>query len=428
MSLSKQSSYYWQRRKVIKHVIKNWLIWALHKPRLSHGKPGDTTVIFVRLNARARIFNLGYILRQHEGIRTILLTQVFDYKFHHEAFDEIYPFFNYNDLKNKVTKLARRYDILAVIGSAQPAMQTRVLLEMPRSWPVLIDQYDSYWSKYYFSGENLGHIKRDHAAYTFEEVTEEKYCYQKADGIIVRSGDLVVLINEHGIKTPYLLLEDGCNTHFFQSMMPQNGPKGTEWSIVYPGITAPMSADSQMEGDIQLVPLGKSFANEKIHFHIYPSPHHNYQYPEYKAEMSRNPFFHIHESVGFSEIHQEIVKYDFGWHANQYTKHEHFSDVIGQHALGIKFFTFLESGLPIIVNKVLARGERMVREMNTGIVVDNDAPKGLREVIEKKNVAELIQGVDRARNELSVNNKSKELLDFIVDVRSRYDHTHQSKG
>jgi hypothetical protein len=416
-------SYYWERRKVVKRGMRNWLAWALREPFRPKGRPDETVIVFVRLNARARAFNLGYILRKNEGIRTILLTKVFDYDFQREAFNEIHLFFNYKDLREKVARLARRYNLLAVVGSTQPARQTRILIEMPRDWPVLIDQYDSLWALSYFSGMDLAEARGVGAGVSPEEVAEEEYCFRHAEGVIVRSGELQVLFKEQDVMTPNYLFEDSCNSRYFQPVTPRNGPKEGEWSVVYPGIFYPMSFDSRIAGDTQLVPLGKLFAEERIHFHLYPSPHHNYQYPEYEAEAARNPYFHLHQAVDFDKVHREIGKYDFGWYANDYSKWALFSEVYRQHTLSIKFYTFLEAGLSVITNGLHVRSERIVQRMGAGIVVGTDAPKGLRQVIEKQNLPELIQGVERARAELDINRRSGELLAFIKEVRERYERT-----
>lgn len=411
--------YIWERRKVVSRVLKNWLLRIAYEPFRPGGSINDTAVVFVRQNARGRVFNHGYVLSKNEGVRTILLTRVFDYMYHREAFDEIIVFYNKIDLENKIKKLSQRYNLLAVIGSTQPAWPTRVLIEMHRIWPVLIDQYDSIWACCYFA--QIDPTEKYGMASLAQEIPDEEYCFRNADGIIARSGELPILLEEHEISTSYILIEDGVNPVFFQPMAPSPSPKKGEWSIVYAGLIVPMNLNARDHGVNQFVPQGKLFAQEKIHFHLYPSPHHNYQYPEYEAEAARNPYFHIHASVDFDNIHREISQYDFGWLAIDSPQYTFWSETYGRHLITNKQFTYLEAGLPIITNAYTARIAETVKMTGAGFVMGNQAPVGTRAAIGQQNMTELISGVARARHELDMNNKSHELITFIRELSRPYE-------
>ena len=419
----KGMSYYWERRNIVKRVLKNRLARALGEPFRPKGRNGETVIVFVRTNARGRGFNLGYSLRGNHRLRTILITKAFEYKFQKQAFDEIHVFSNFAHLVRLVERLGQKYKILAVIGMTQPARQTHVLIEMSRDWPVLIDQYDSEWALSYFAGVDPADLEVN--GFLADEVAEEEHCYRQADGVIARSGELQVLFKEQGVRTPMLLIQDGCNPRFFQPLTSRSGPKGAEWSVVYPGIFHPMSHDSRIVGDTQFVPMGKTFAEERIHFHLYPSPHHNYQYPEYEAEAARNPYFHLHEAVDFDKIGSEITQYDFGWDVKDRSKFYGDSKVYYQHVVSNKTFLFLDAGLPQITEGRLARVEQILRQTGAGIILRDYASKGLREVIEMQDMPGLIRGVERARAELDINRRSEELLAFIQEVRQRYEKTRR---
>jgi len=358
------------------------------------------------------MFNYGWTLRRKQGIRTILVSQVFEYKFQRQAFDEIKVFFSYSHLERIMAELGARYEIMAVIGSLQPALQSMVLLRMQRYWPVFIDHYDSMWGLWHFSKfstDETGKFDK----FSMEEIEAEKFCFSNADGVLARSGALPRLFEETGVATPVRLFEDKCNEKFFQPITKTKGPKRGEWSVVYPGIFYPMSYDSRFAGDIQFVPLGRLFAEERIHFHLYPSPHHNYQYPEYKAEAARNPYFHIHPAVDFDKVHKEISQYDFGWQAQDFTKAIFFSEASSKYELSIKFYSFLEAGLPIVINDLIARGHGIIKESGAGICTDRFAPRGLRKLIEASDMAAMRDNVDKARQCLEIDQISDQLLAFL---------------
>jgi len=404
--------YYWQRRKVVKRAIRNLGGWATKEPFRPKGKRGEKVIIFVCQNVRARTFNIAFPLRTREKVRTILLSTVFEYDFQKKAFDEIHVFFNYDQLLKKVAKLADKYEVLAVIGATEPIKQSRVLLDMERRWPVLIDQFDSFWSSTHFAG--IDPNKDEEYRHVLPEIEEEKYCFQKADGIIARSGELPLLFKELGLSIPTLLYEDGCNDIYFQPLKPSS--RQGEWSAVYPGIFYPMHLDPKIYGSAQLVPMGPLFAAEKIHFHLYPSPIHDYQYPEYEAEAARNPYFHIHPSVNFDQVQKEISQYDFGWYANNFLAYGFTSETYRRFAVSTKFCTYLEAGLPVISNRQHLRGVETIEKTGCGILVEDDAPVGLAKLLEGRNIEELRQGVARAREEMNVNQRGGELLRFIESV------------
>ena len=399
-------------------MLKNWLSNYLQEPWRSKGTTKEPVIVCVRLNARARMFNYGWTLRRGQGIRTILVTKVFDYGFQKQAFDEIKIFFLYSHLEKIINKLSRKYEIMAIIGSLQPAVQTFTLLQMKRTWPVFIDHYDSYWCLWHFSKFSIDGPEFT-GNFSMEEIETEKYCYTNADGVLARSGSLIKLFHEKKLNTPIRLFEDRCNKKFFQPITLEKGPKGTEWSVVYPGIFYPMHFDKRLFGDIQFVPLGRLFAEEKIHFHLYPSPHHNYQYPEYEAEASRNPYFHIHPPVDFDKIHHEISRYDFGWMAHDFTKAVFFSEFSQKFELSIKFYTYLEAGLPIIANDLLDRAKSIIDDIGAGIIIGRDAPKGLRQAIEGNDISIIRKNVEHARQMLEIDQISDELFEFLKEHKTK---------
>ncbi len=408
----KKIQYYASRRKVVGRVVKNIGHYLALEPFRRRGRRKEPVIVCVRMNARTRMFNYGWTLRRKQGIRTILVTQVFEYKFQRQAFDEIKVFFSYPHLERIIAELGERYEIKAVIGSLQPAAQAEVLLRMPRSWPVFIDHYDSMWSLWHFSKFSTEEMEK-FGKFSMVEIEAEKFCFSNADGVLARSGSLLRLFAETGVTTPVRLFEDKCNEKFFQPIGGGSGPRQGEWSVVYPGIFYPMSFDSRFAGDVQFVPLGRVFAEERIHFHLYPSPHHNYQYPEYEAEAARNPYFHIHPPVDFDKVHQEISQYDFGWQAHDFTKAIFFSEISKKYELSMKFYSFLEAGLPIVINDLLDRGRRIVEESAAGICTDRLAPRGLRKLIEASDVAAMRANVETVRRQLEIDQISDQLLAFL---------------
>ena len=202
---------------------------------------GDLAIIFVCQNARARIFNVAHPLRKNENVRTILFSQVFEYKYQSKAFDNIYLYRDYADLENKIKRLADRYNILAAVGSTEPIRQSRILIDMARKWPVLIDQFDSYWSSFHFAGIDVDRDKK--FAHMAEEIKEEKYCFSKAEGVIARTGELPLLFQQEKVPTQTLLCGSIPSSSMTASLK-MSGNTRLLWQNSPGGPALPKGADS----------------------------------------------------------------------------------------------------------------------------------------------------------------------------------------
>ena len=92
-----------------------------------------------------------------------------------------------------------------------------------------------------------------------------------------------------------------------------------------------------------------------FHIHIYNSPFRS------NAEDGMSPIIelakkyknlHLHEGVPHNQIIQEIGKYDFGLILSSVNMETNInSPLLWKGAVGTKFFTMIESGLPIIIMK-----------------------------------------------------------------------------
>ncbi|MGH9362550.1 MAG: hypothetical protein ACRD2T_11600, partial [Thermoanaerobaculia bacterium] len=405
--------YYWERRKVVARGLKNWLRAAACEPWRPGVARGEPAIVFVALSARARPFNHADSLRRRHGIKTVLLTKLLDYEFQRQAFDEIRLFRGADDLRRQVERLGRRLRILAVISTNQPSWQTRALIDEPRGWPVIFDPYDSLWMLRACARSSDSARREIARLYSPGEEESEEECFRRADGVLLRVPYLDVLLRERGIGTPRMLFEDACNPRFHQPIRPRRGPKRGEWSVVYPGIFYPSTADPGTTADAQMAPLGRLFAEERIHLHLYPSPHHEYLYPDYRAEARRNPYFHLHPAVGFSRVHQVVARHDFGWYANDFSKTVFYSPESSRSCLSNKFYTYFEAGIPVLATRVSEYGVRLVEETGGGIAVEPGAPRGLGKLLDAADLGALLRGVERARERFDIHAKTDAFLPFL---------------
>lgn len=410
--------YLLERRKVVLRTAANLARWSVGEPLRTAAAGGGPTVVFVCQNARARTFNLAYALKHEAGVRTVLFSRVFEYTYMRKAFDEIRFFARYTDLARSLGRLARNNRILAAIGSTEPIAQSMVLLDMQRYWPVLVDQFDSYWASTHFAGMEVETDPRCDGLR--EEIRLEAHCFTHCDGVVARTGELPLLLDKIGVRHPVLLLEDGCNRMYFQEIHADKYRNRDDWSLVYPGIFYPMHLDPAVFGSAQLLPYARPFALERLHFHLHPSPVHEYAYPEYEAEARKNPYFHLHPAIDFDKVQRKVSTYDFGWYANRYRQYGFTSETYRQFAVATKVCTFLEAGIPVVSNRIHSRIVDIVQRYNCGILVGEDAPQGLRGLIAQADLPLLLKGVASARKALDVNARAGDLLRLIETAGKHY--------
>ena len=402
--------YILERHRVLRRLAYHHVYRFVCEAGRHRGRPGVPTILFVRRNARSRIYNHALSLKER-GYQCILIAQSFDYPFHKEVFSEIHPWYSVTDITRVVGRLIDRYPVKAVIGSLQPAVQTLELLKMDLPVPLLIDHHDSAWSQYYFLDRQRPREHGDHPWLQAGEVEDERACFTGVDGVLARSQELVRLFEATAVPTPIEVFEDCTCEKYFEQVDISDEPRQDEWAVAYAGMAFPMSHEPRYSFP-QFVPLGTVFRDERIHFHVFPGQTHEYRYPEYEKEAQRNRYFHMHRSVDFANIRSTLARYDFGLVAFAPPKdYELFSEVHIKTILHAKFHSYLEAGLPIIVSRAFAYEAELVETNGIGIVADT--PVGLRERIDAGDIRSMRANVARVREKYLARYQGERLERFI---------------
>lgn len=410
--------YYWERRRVISRTLQNLLVWSLKEPWRRSLKPRTPVVVFIRRSVRSRFRNHARGLKA-EGLGTILISSVFNYEYLKGAFDEIHVAFNETKIRQLIRSLSAKYDVRAVISSMQPAKQTADIMDEPRSWPLIVDHQESAWSQFHFLRKENRLHDGDHDWLHPAEAELEKKAYLRVDGVLARSRELTLLFEEERIETPIMLLEDRCDPGVFQPIRQRSRKPGDEISVVYAGMLYPMHLDPLYYHSAQLVPYGPGFAEERVHFHIYPGPHHEYTFEDYEAEARRNPYFHIHRSVEFDQVQKVLAGYDFGLVAFHCPDLRLMSRVHLESTLHAKVLSYLEAGLPVLTPGLFKRDAQVVEETGAGMVMPEDCPRGLRSQLEALDTGDLQIRVRSARERMACPEQGRMLREFIEKLGAR---------
>lgn len=130
---------------------------------------------------------------------------------------------------------------------------------------------------------------------------------------------------------------------------------------------------------------------------------------------STNQFFHYHDPVPPGDTAEELSQYHF--RSLMYTLEDvQEYDFVSLYArgggFGSKVFTYMEAGLPIIVDKYATGSSRLVNEYGNGLAVEENQLDHLSTILAAQQYDELTDGVIRAQESLSLENQAAWLQDL----------------
>ncbi|MBU4501399.1 MAG: hypothetical protein KKA79_02310 [Nanoarchaeota archaeon] len=393
------------------------------------------TVVFVREEAYARMYNQAWALKRTNKYRLILLCRTFDEtmlgKFK-EVFDEIICWLpldlqkigltqiHGNSVVANLIKDTFNRHIISRIGRMSDTARlpkilkqinadvfncvgtyelTQQVMKNTKS-PVIIDLHNGSPSK---GIENLSKMEK----------VRDKYCLEHASGIIHR-GPPEIEINyykKYGykIKNPTLQFLDCCNREFF--------------------VEGNIKKLSSEDGEYHLISMGsgqsshytrymiKKLAKQKIHFHIYvPYKISPLVFKELVHLTKNEKYFHLEKAVPFDKVHQEIAKYDFGSHLYTSAFLNQFQKEYLKIGSSNRIFTYLEAGLPIIISDRIEYMKKLVEKYKAGFSVKDEELDDIHSVIDKYDYEELRKNVFKAREKFLINNYAERLIKFYDEI------------
>ncbi len=297
-------------------------------------------------------------------------------------------------------KLQRYCDVDIVHALAEPNVDVEVAIRSANS-RVVFDPVD-------ITSMRFGDNKQVNQA----ELEAERFCFEHTHGIVHKGPEIQYARERYAIQCPTLHFSNYCMDDWIvKDPLPKRSQRDTEWHFVIAGGISPLFISPRGYEYNQYGELAKRLAQQRIHLHLYPPPTQGNPLATYALLAARNPYLHLHNGLPASEIGQEISQYDFGiW---IHPKNPLVTDDSYRLAIGNKFFTYLESGLPIIINHDLVYGSELVREHRVGIVFNYD-----REVDQLKNIIAacdyqaLCTNVRAAREQLALSQQIARLEEF----------------
>lgn len=248
------------------------------------------------------------------------------------------------------------------------------------------------------------------------EISAEKYCFEKSDGIIHKSDEdeLKILNNEVlgniKINCPTLYFFPYCLKKFFSPINEKEklSKKDKNIRLVYVG-HVPFD-EGWIDGIEQL-------SKQKIYLHLYSKTVNLSQLEEenrIKRSLNKvlnNKYLKIHKAVSQELLSKEISKYDYGMYSYS-TKEE----INAAMATGNKLASYMEAGLPIICPEWYKSTAKIIKGYKIGLIFKPHQFNFLKDTIKKSNYKKLQKNILKTREKLCMEKQFPRLLEFFKEV------------
>jgi ADP-heptose:LPS heptosyltransferase len=331
--------------------------------------------------------------------------------FYTQFFDEIIGYQNLVELVYFL--LAAKPDL--IIGRAK--FQAAALALIFSDTPVIFHAYDIY------------RFSRPPRFSVPLEAEGEQFSFENAHGIIHKGHENEIeefIKPVYALKGPVLHFHPFCWEPFFVKEPPQKlSQQDGKIHIVYTGLVEPPSTDKRFNGEVHFLETAQKIAEQKIHFHIYYSPHlgsNDDYYKEYFEFASQNPYFHFHSGLPYDKLCREIAQYDYGWNVFDY-RYAIMPDTWRKLASTNKIFTYLEAGIPMIVDTENEYISSLVKNWSVGFNMKWDEIPDLHQFLKQQNYKTLVDAVKAARETLSISKQIHRLEQFFDEIlKEQYVH------
>lgn len=356
------------------------------------------------------------------GYETILLmeTNLTSINFLEKYFDIVYVF-NSIYMLYYILKEARPY-LVHVQGSTPISNHFGILAKFFSKSKVIFNFYDI---------PSTAIVKEDiESLWNKEDVKldffSERFACERCNGLIFGYSAEVVdrLKGRYTISGPMLEFHSYPCDEFMSVDAGKYSDKDGKIHIVQGGMVIPSSVPEKFKRDGMYHKLIEILTMQGIYFDIYVTARRIKRgYDDYIHSSEKNPLFRFNARMLLDQATKEFSKYDFGSILICYNnkveviyKRKAFIEEHRGMRLTDRFFTYLESGLPILISDDYIYGAKLVREYGIGIVVSQKDLNNLSEIINSYDREKLRANVKKAQKDLSMERHIGRLINFYQEV------------
>jgi glycosyltransferase involved in cell wall biosynthesis len=417
-------------RRIKNPALEQWdhLRFRLDSTAQSSAKAESFTVLFVGEGINYRVLRFAKWLHKKGRAECTLLFRRGMGRFPEEfraCFRSVATYRSHWDLACRLKQLSGTSVIHAYGPPSYPAQAAIRFSDKP----VTFDLYDVRVIYFGFD-EARCPIPWMRRKWIKQDVPVEKFCFENADGVVARSLENRAAIRDYhfNVKAPRVFVPDYCDDENWISpqdaVVRERRPLSEGIHLVYAGGVAPKSAPRAFYGFIHFHPEIEAITAQGMHLHIYPAGEWD-SLQEYREIAASNPFFHFHRPVAQSELPKTLAQYHFGmipiFRKEGVTLHPYKMT----YATSLKFFNFLEAGLPVICSDDLRYQGWLTRHYRLGLTIKRAELSDLRRRLEGLDYPGLVQKVTEAREKFALSRHIQRLhghyLQFVTQGNAKHD-------
>tara|TARA_Y100000310_G_scaffold341434_1_gene440567 strand:+ start:3730 stop:4908 length:1179 start_codon:yes stop_codon:yes gene_type:complete len=289
-----------------------------------------------------------------------------------------------------------------------PDLFTLILFNMiKKDVPKVYFAYDiwRFFSKKFALENSVLEIKQ------FFQGRIEKSFFDKADGILHKGPKEELKYLPYKIKVPDISFYPGCLDEWIFPPKKKNPSK--ELTLAYAG--GPLA---YWKGRKSFFNIMKIITSQKLNLYTTSSCIDEKDNKRYLKETKRNRYYNFLEKGHIKEFVKRLVKYDYGIFPDFYDE-TILNPLWSKTTMANKLFSYIEAGLPIIINKDLGIMSKIVREEDIGVLIDYNDLKNLKQILEKIDYTNLKKNVRKAQEKFRLSNNIKKLEKFYKEIADK---------
>lgn len=260
------------------------------------------------------------------------------------------------------------------------------------------------------------------------EIKAERFCFEKADGIIHKGApDELKHLNKKvlgdNLKICPLQLQflPYCSREF---IVPLNGDKLSKKDNEIHMVTTDSSGSTNNGVPASyMIEYAGALARQKIHFHAYVLPNTSSEeeimdsFKKHYRNVLDFKYFHLHKPLEPKELVKEISKYDYGSMFDNPDIKDPSEIIQYKFAIGNKISTYLEAGIPFFYFEGFKYLDTLMKGYDLGLPYkDMKAIGNIKKVIKKLNYQKLEKNILKAREDFLLEKNFPRLEKFVQEV------------
>jgi len=235
----------------------------------------------------------------------------------------------------------------------------------------------------------------------------ERICFKMADGVLHkgRPGELKLL--DYNVNRPDLSFVPGCLEEWVCS---KNKKQKKEIHLVYAG--GPWESHY---GSVPFSNIIEKLIPQKIHLSIFGDFVNEKERKEFYKKIKNDQYFHICKKERADKLNKKISGYDYGIIPIFYEGS--IKDSMKFIEMANRLFSYIEAGLPIIVNKQSKFIAEIVEDNKIGFSIDYEDLKNLKEIIMKQDYGKMKKNMKKAQEKFKLSKNINILEEFYEKVR-----------